>query len=106
MNKYLARSFLEYSTNADREVNETFEAQRDLVIEKIIPDLLDVLDLRSYPIGEGVLYEMIHQRHCHQREEMLRMKKDPSEQAKENIRRHGNSRRKEVIIRQVYQLCI
>ncbi len=93
-------------TESQLDVNETFEAQRNLVIEKIIPDLLDVLDLRSYPIGEGVLYEMIHQRHRHQREEMLRMKKDPSEQAKENIRRHGNSRRKEVIIRRVYQLCI
>ena len=50
-------------TESQLDVNETFEAQRNLVIEKIIPDLLDVLDLRSYPIGESVLYEMIHQRH-------------------------------------------
>lgn len=93
-------------TESQLDVDETFEAQKDLVIKKIIPVLMDVLDPISYPISEGVLYEMIHQRHRHKREEMLRMKKGPSEQAKESIRRHGNSRRKEVIIRQVYQLCI
>jgi hypothetical protein len=78
------------------DVNETFDSQKGLVTKKIIPALLKVLDPATFPIGEGVLYEIIHQRHRHQREEMLRKKKGASEQAKESIRRHGNSRRKEV----------
>ena len=63
---------------------------------KIIPALLKVIDPETYPIGEGILYEMIHQRHRHQREETLRKNKAEPEQAKESTRRHGNSRRNEV----------
>ncbi len=77
-------------------VNETFESQKELVTTKIIPALLKVIDPTTYPINEGVLYEMIHQRHRHQREETLRKNKAEPEQAKESTRRHGNSRRNEV----------
>jgi hypothetical protein len=68
------------------DVNETFNSQKGLVMAKIILALLKELDPATYPIGEGVLYEIIHQRHCHQREEMLRKKKGASNQAKESIR--------------------
>jgi len=79
-------------------VNETFDSQKGLVTAKIIPALLKELDPATYPIGEGVLYEIIHQRHRHQREEMLRKQKGASNQTKESIWRHGNSRRKEVTV--------
>ena len=42
---------------------------------KIIPALLKVIDPETYPIGEGILYEMIHQHHRHQREEALRKRR-------------------------------
>ena len=58
---------------------------------------MKVLNLETFPISESILYEMIHQRHQYQRNEMLRKKKDKSMQANEIIRRHRNSRRKEVI---------
>ena len=77
-------------------INETFESQKELVTTKIIPALLKVIDPTTYPINEGVLYEMIHQRHRHQREETIKKNKPESEQAKESTRRHGNSRRNEV----------
>jgi hypothetical protein len=64
--------------------DKTFKSQKELVTTKIIPALLKVIDLITYPIGEDVLYEMIHQRHRHQREEMLRKKKGSSEQTKES----------------------
>ena len=64
------------------DINETFDSQKGLVTTKIISALLKVLDPTTFPIGEGVLYEIIHQRHRHQREEMLRKKKRASEQAK------------------------
>ena len=67
-------------------VNENFNSQKGLVTAKIIPALLKELDPATYPIGEGVLYEIIHQRHRHQREEMLRKQKGASNQAKESIR--------------------
>ena len=55
---------------------------------KIIPALLKVIDPETYPIGEGILYEMIHQRHRHQREEALRKTKTTDAQIKESMRRH------------------
>ena len=85
--------------NSQLDVNETFESQKEMVTKTIIPALFKVLDTETYPISENVLYEMIHQRHRHQREEMLRKKKKSSVQTKEIVRRHGNSRRREVIYR-------
>ena len=82
--------------NVQLNVDKTFESQKKLVTMSIIPALLKVLNLEIFPIGEGVLYEIIHQRHRHQREEMMRKKKDSTMQIKEVMRRHRNSRRKEV----------
>ena len=50
-------------------------SHRNIVTTKIIPALLKVIDPETYPIGEGILYEMIHQRHRHQREEVLRKRR-------------------------------
>jgi hypothetical protein len=82
------------------DINKTFESQKALVTTTIIPALFKVLDTKAYPVSENVLYEMIHQRHRHQREHSLGKKKTGSEQAKEIKRKHGNSRRSEVIIHQ------
>ena len=70
--KYLAGCLLEHSTNAEKQQAETFESQKQIVTTKIIPALLKVIDPETYPIGEGILYEMIHQYHHHQREETLK----------------------------------
>jgi len=61
--------------NSKLNVDETFESQKEIVTTKIISALLKVIDPETYPIGEGILYEMIHQRHRHQREEALRKTK-------------------------------
>ena len=58
--------------NSKLNVDKTFESQKQIVTTKIIPALLKVIDPETYPIGESILYEMIHQRHRHQREEALR----------------------------------
>ena len=61
--------------NSKLNVDETFESQKQIVTTKIIPALLKVIDPETYPIGEGILYEMVHQCHCHQREEALRKRR-------------------------------
>ena len=45
--------------NSKLNVDETFESQKQIVTTKIIPALLKVIDPETYPIGEGILYEMI-----------------------------------------------
>src|SRR3990170_5085258 len=81
-------------------IEETFETQKDLVIKTIIPNLMKTLDLDTYPIGEGVVFEMIHQRHRHQRDN-LRIK-NKSEKKRETERKHRNSRRLEVNINIIF----
>jgi hypothetical protein len=79
------------------DVNCTFESQKEMVTKTIIPALFKVLDPERFPVGESVLYEMIHQNHRHKREEILRKKKNTTAQTKEITRQHANSRQNEVI---------
>lgn len=80
------------------DVEKTFESQKDLVVKKIIPCIMGLIDLDTYPIGEGVVYEMIHQRHRNQRDYLRNKKKSEDEQKRETKRKHSNSRRLEVNI--------
>ena len=77
---------------AHLDVSETFESQKALVTTLIILALFKVLDPVTYLIGEDILYEMIYQRHRHQREEFLNTKKDKAELKKVTKRRHAVSR--------------
>jgi len=83
---------------AQLDVEKTFEDQKDHVIKNIMPTLMKTLDLVTYPIGEGVIYEMIHTRHRHQRENDRNKKKSETEKKREAERKHKNSRRLEVNI--------
>lgn len=80
------------------DTNLTFEAQKDLVTNTIVPGLMKVIDLDTYPIGEGVIYEIIHRRHRHQRDNDRNKKKSEIERKREAERKHRNSRRLEVNI--------
>ena len=50
------------------DLNKTFEAQKDLVKGVIIPAAKASIDLDTFPIVDGILYKMLHERHRHQRE--------------------------------------
>ncbi|POG64360.1 hypothetical protein GLOIN_2v1483992 [Rhizophagus irregularis DAOM 181602=DAOM 197198] len=52
------------------DIEKMFELQKDLVVKTIVPNLMKTLDLDTYTIGEGVIYEMIHQRHRHKRDNL------------------------------------
>ena len=84
------------------DTNKTFESQKDLVVKTVVPNLMKTLDLDTYPIGEGVVYEMIHQRHRHQRENLRNKNKSQSERKREAERKHKNSRRLEVNINIIF----
>jgi len=83
---------------AQFDVENIFEDQKDHVTKNIMPTLMKTLDLVTYPIGEGVIYEMIHTRHRHQRENDRNKKKSETEKKREAERKHKNSRRLEVNI--------
>ena len=70
------------------DIEKTFESQKDLVIKTIVPTLMKTLDLDTYPIGEGVVYEMLHQRHRHQRDNLRNKKKSETDRKREADRKH------------------
>jgi hypothetical protein len=84
------------------DIERTFEDQKELVIKTIVPNLMKTLDLDTYPIGEGVVYKMIHQRHRHQRDDLRIKNKSENEKKKETERKHRNSRRLEVNINIIF----
>src|SRR6266487_4088964 len=83
---------------AQLDVEKTFEDQKDHVTKNITPTLMKTLDLVTYPIGEGVIYEMIHRRHHHQRENDQNKKKLETEKKREAERKYRNSQRLKVNI--------
>ncbi|UZO17223.1 uncharacterized protein OCT59_008584 [Rhizophagus irregularis] len=77
------------------DIEKTFESQKDLVVKTIVPNLMKTLDLDTYPIGEGVIYEMIYQRHRHKRDNLRVKNKSENDIKKETGRKHQNLRRSE-----------
>ena len=78
------------------QLEQTFEAQRNHVTTTIIPAVMDALDKEIFSVSEGIVYEMIHNRHKHQREEYLNKQQSASHQDKQHRRKHMNSRRNDV----------
>lgn len=78
------------------QLNQTFEAQRNLVTGTITPAVMEALDETTFNISEGVVYELIHNRHKHQREEYLKKQHSTKYQDEQNRRKHLNSRRNDV----------
>ena len=84
------------------DIEQTFESQKDLVTQTIVPSLMKTLDLVTYPVEKGVIYEMIHHRHYHKREHNRIKKKSERERKMEAERKHRNSRRLEVNINFIF----
>jgi hypothetical protein len=56
-------------TESHLKLEQTFKAQYELVNKVIILTIMEALDLKMYPVGETVIYDMLHVRHKHQHEE-------------------------------------
>jgi hypothetical protein len=79
------------------DVKETFENQRESVNRYIIPIIQKSINKKSFPVGDGVIRHIIHERHRHQREEYLnKTNKDVYWNDSEKRRKHANSRRSDV----------
>lgn len=79
------------------QVDKTFEDQRDLVNSRIVPTVMEGLDQITYPVAENIVYDMIHNRHKHRREEYLLKQRSAKHQTEQIRRKHANSRRNDVI---------
>jgi hypothetical protein len=57
---------------------------------------MSALDSDTFPVTDGIVYNLIHARHKHQREEHLKKSRTSEFQDKQARRKHLNSRRNEV----------
>jgi len=102
---YLARSILEFGKDARRKsarYRKNIRGSKRTCNKNDCAEFNETLDLDTYPIGEGVVYEMIHQRHRHQRDDLRIKNKSENEKKKETERKHRNSRRLEVNINIIF----
>ena len=80
------------------QLDQTFEAQRDLVNRIIVLTVMEALDLVTYLVAETIIYNMIHNRHKYRREEHLIKQRSVLFQDTQNRRKYTNSRRNDVSI--------
>ena len=73
------------------DIEQTFETQKELVTQTIISVLMKTLDLVTYPVGKGIIYDMIYRRYLHKRENNRNKKKLESEKKRNKERKHKNS---------------
>jgi hypothetical protein len=78
------------------QLDKTFEEQRNLVNSIIVPTVMKSLDPNTFPIAETIVYEMVHNRHKHRREEYLTKQRSERHQNEQLKRKHLNSRRNDV----------
>ena len=79
------------------DIKETYENQRQLVNQKIIPLIQKSINKRTFPVVDGIIKHIIHERHRHQREDFLNKKRSDEWNDADKRRKHANSRRVEVI---------
>lgn len=74
-------------------LSRTFEDQKDLVNEVIIPIIKKSVDVtNTFPVVDGILYDMIHKRHRYQRELHKLRERDWGVRDQQARRKHKNSR--------------
>lgn len=83
-------------TSSRLNLNHTFESQRQLVNNTIVPAVMQALDIEMFPVSENIVYDMLHIRHKNQREEHLKKQQSASIQIQQAKRKHLNSRRADV----------
>jgi hypothetical protein len=64
----------------------------------MVPAVMEALDSDTFPVVETIVYDMIHNRHKHQREEYLKRQQSSTFQDEQARRKHSNSRRNDVIL--------
>ena len=82
--------------NIKLDVSRTFESQRDTVNNHIILMVKKTINKATFPVVDGIIRHIIHERHRHQREDFLNKDKGDEWNNKEKRRKHATSRRTEV----------
>jgi len=81
---------------------KTFDSQRKLVQNNIIPVVQKTINKNIFSVSDGVIKHIVHERHRHQRELLLNSERDANWKDLEKRRKHANSRRSDVNIKSLF----
>jgi hypothetical protein len=62
----------------------------------MIPIIQKSINKKAFPVADSIIKRIIHERHWHQREEMLKKKRGDDWIDSQRRRKHANARRHEV----------
>jgi hypothetical protein len=78
------------------DLNKTFDEQWKSVNKHIIPVIQKSINRKVFPVSDTIIKHIIHERHRHQRENLMNKDRGDEWNDLEKRRKHGNSRRNEV----------
>jgi hypothetical protein len=87
-------------------IGKTFRSQQKLVHNNIIPVIQKSINKKIFPVTDGVIKHVVHERHRHQREELLNNQRSTSWKNIEKRRKHANSRRSDASINRFVCYCL
>ncbi len=79
-------------------MEQTFDDQKHLVNNTIVPTVMEALDAEVFQVTEAIVYEIIYNYHKYQHKEYLKKQQSDKIQDEQNRRKHSNSRRNDVSI--------
>jgi hypothetical protein len=84
----------------------TFESQRKLVHNYIIPVVQKTINKKIFSAFDSVIKHIIHERHRHQKGLILNSERDANWKDLEKRRKHANSRRSDVNINRCFDVIL
>jgi hypothetical protein len=87
-------------------IGKTFRSQQKLVHNNIIPVIQKSINKKIFPMTNGIIKYVVHERHRYQREELLNNQRSTSWKNIEKRKKHANSRRSDASINRFVCYCL
>jgi len=75
------------------DLENTFDSQKRLVNNTLIPIVKKSIDKVTFPVADGIIKHIIHKRHRHQRKKYLKETREEEWNDNEKRRKHFNTKR-------------
>jgi len=92
--------------NKQLDIMHTYESQKEVVNRHLIPLIKKLLNKKTFPVTDGIIKHIIHERHRHQREHNINRLRGAAWVDREKRRKHANTRRTDVSKQSGYFLSL
>ena len=82
--------------NQRLDITQTYDSQKKIVNNYIVPIVQKAINKKAFPVSDGIIKHIIHERHRHQRENNNNKRRRATWNDREQRRKHANTRRTDV----------